>query len=239
MELTPEQKAAAEAEAAKQAEAKAQAEAEARAKADAEILKGLDLPAEKIEMLKGDPDLMAAFKHQIEAKRQANAEAKQHRLANEQFEKAQEEADAKAKAEQGKYQELYEQEKAKNAAQETRLKEVRIEAELKAMATAKGIKKLDYLKMFDKSKLALDDNLNVTGLDEFDTFVKDNPDLFGGEPPESPVTTDQRKPTVTKSKGNLLDELKELKAKAQKTQSSADLAAYNRKFKECKEKKLI
>ena len=222
-----------------EAEALARAEAEAKAKADAEILKGLDLPAEKIDLLKSDPDLMAAFKHQIEAKRQANAEAKQHRLDNEKFKREKETADAKAKAEQGKFQELWEQEKAKNEANEARLKEVRIQGELKALATQKGIKKLDYVKLFDQSKLAIDENLNVTGLEEFDAFVAENPELFGKAGDEMPrIPVDQNKPGITKTT-NLLDELRELKVQAQKTNSTSDLAAYSRKLKECKEKKLI
>jgi len=239
MELTPEQIAAAEAAKQEEAEALAEAEAEAKAKADAEILKGLDLPAEKIDLLKNDLDLLTAFKHMLNAKRQANAEAKQHRLDNEKFKREKSEAEAKAKAEQGKFQELWEQEKAKNKANEERLKEVRIQGELKTLATQKGIKKLDYVKLFDQSKLAIDENLNVTGLEDFDAFVAENPELFGKAGDETPrIPVDQSKPEITKTT-NLLNELEKLKAQAQKTNSAPDLAAYSRKLKECKIKKLI
>ena len=97
----------------------------------------------------------------------------------------------------------------------------------------------DYLKLFDQSKINIDKDLNVTGLDDFAKFKKDNPELFEEEDKKDNPGVDQRKPGTTKSKGNLVDELKELKTRAQQTQTAADLAAYNRKYRECREKKLI
>lgn len=236
---TPEEQAAAAKAAEEAAAAKAAADAAAAAEnnEDAKFLEGLELPAAQIEILKSNKELFSAFKHQIESKRDANAEAKKHRLAAEKLAKEKADAEAAALADQGKFKDLYELEKKKNEESAKQFRDLRIQSELQRVAAEKGIKKVEYVKLFDASKLELDETGNVKGLEAFDQFAKDNADLFGERKP--PITPDPTKPGITNPAGSPLEELKKLEDAAKTTRSASALAAYRTKKAELVKQGLI
>ena len=98
--------------------------------------------------------------------------------------------------EQGEYKKLYEKTLAESQEKDSKIKQGVINNKISLLAAQKGIRKAEYLKMFDISNLEVNDDLEVPGLEEsFDKFFKNNPDLFGGESPS--LNIDSGKPNLS------------------------------------------
>ena len=210
--MTPEEQAKLEAE-------KAAAE---KAKAE-ELLKGLKLTPEQIEKIKTDSELLNVLTHNLEAKRKANAEAKEARERLEKLEADKKKAEEDALAKKGEFETLYK--KANDDLEKLKQgqKDLIIKRDLEVFAVKNGLKKQEYLKLFDASKLTLDESLNVVGLeDAFKEFKEANPELFSSD---KKITPDAKKPNGS---GGNDHELARLKAQAEKTRNPKDIAAYLR-----------
>ena len=114
-------------------------------------------------IIDGGADAIAKL---LEAKRTANAEAKDQRLALEKI-NAEKDADEKKKLEdEGKFKELAEKSEAKATALETKTKELFIDQALQVAAMKKGIIDIDGIKLANRSMVTIDEAHNVTGADE-------------------------------------------------------------------------
>lgn len=199
-----------------------------KAKAD-ELLKGLKLTPEQIEKLKGDSTMLEVLTHNLEAKRKANAEAKEAREKLEKLEADKKKAEEDALAKKGEYETLYKKSNDELEKLRASQKDLIIKKELEVFSIQNGLKKREYLKLFDTSKLTLDDNLNVVGLEEtFKEFKEANSELFSTE---KKITPDPTKPNNSNAPA---DELAKLKAQAEKTKSPRDIAVYLRAQKAAK-----
>jgi hypothetical protein len=210
--------------------AKLEAEKAAAEKAKAEeLLKGLKLTPEQIEKLKGDSTMLEVLTHNLEAKRKANAEAKEAREKLEKLEADKKKAEEDALAKKGEYETLYKKSSDELEKMRASQKDLIIKKELEVFSIQNGLKKREYLKLFDTSKLTLDDNLNVVGLEEaFKEFKEANSELFSTE---QKIIVD---PTKPKNSNAPTDELAKLKAQAEKTKSPRDIAVYLRAQKAAK-----
>lgn len=114
-------------------------------------------------IIDGGPDAIAKL---LEAKRTANAEAKDQRLALEKI-NAEKDADEKKKLEeQGKFKELAEKSDAKATALEKKTQELFISQALQLEGMKSGIVDIDGVKLADRSKCSIDEAYEVTGADE-------------------------------------------------------------------------
>lgn len=161
-ELTEEQKkVAADAEAKKALEEKERLEKEQKEKEKPEI----DPTIQSI--IDGGADAIAKL---LEAKRTANAEAKDQRLALEKINTEKDEAEKKKLEEEGKFKELAEKSEAKAEALEKKTKELFITQALQIEAMKQGIVDIDGVGLADRSKCSIAENYNspddVTGADE-------------------------------------------------------------------------
>ena len=204
-----------------------------------DVFKGLNLAPEQLEALKANKDAVDIVAHALEVKRQATKEAKERRMKLEELEakmKAEEEAKAKKK---GEFEKLYTETKSQLEQERNRNNTLLIDNKLSLLAAQKGILKPEYLKLMDKSGIEVNpDTLQVTGVEEkFNAFYENNKELFGkGTPPN----TDRGQPNLQKgTKTSELELLKALEAKAKRSASPRDLALYESKRKELKEKGLI
>jgi hypothetical protein len=186
-----------------------------------EILKGLKLTPEQLEKLKGDSSVLEVITHNLEAKRKANAEAKDYREKFEKLEAEKVKAEQDQLAKKGEFETLYK--KAQDELDKTKAqqRDLLIRKEVEVFAIQNGLKKREYLKLFDASSLEVDDSLNVLGIEEkFKEFKDENPELFEGK---QPIVPNPKKPSGT----NLPDEeLKKLENKAKATGNPRDIAAY-------------
>jgi flagellar biosynthesis GTPase FlhF len=191
------------------------------------LLRGLKLTPEQFEKVKEDDALLNALKENLEKKRRANAEAKESREKLEKLEAEKRKAEEEVLAKKGEYEKLYKQTAEELEKTKQLQKDLIIKKELELFAIENGIKKREYLKLFDYSKLGIDDNLNVVGVEEnFKIFKEDNPELFNSD---KKITPDASKPTG----GNVgSDEIEKLKIQAEKTRAPRDIAAYMRAVKE-------
>lgn len=182
-----------------------------------DVLANLQLSENAKKELEANKELLGIISHNVEAKREANKEAKTYREEYEALKKAKDEAEKEKLKEQGEFKKLYEKALADNADKEAKIKQVTINSKLSALATQKGIKKVDYLKMFDTSSFDVDENLNIPGLEEkFNTFYLENQDLFNVT--NNPLTTqslDTGKPQVSVN-SSVNAELKTLEDRAKK-----------------------
>lgn len=210
--------------------AKLEAEKVAAEKAKTEeLLKGLKLTPEQVEKLKGDSTMLEVLTHNLEAKRKANAEAKEAREKLEKLEADKKKAEEDALAKKGEYETLYKKSSDELEKLRASQKDLIIKKELEVFSIQNGLKKREYLKLFDTSKLSLDDNLNVVGLEEtFKEFKEANSELFSTE---KKITPDPTKPNNSNVP---TDELAKLKAQAEKTKSPRDIAVYLRAQKAAK-----
>ena len=82
--------------------------------------------------------------------------------------------------EDGKLKELNELKDKKNVELQAKLNDQEINSALQVASLKAGIKKSEYIKLFDKSKIKRDETTNeIIGVDELiETFKKENPDLF-------------------------------------------------------------
>lgn len=111
----------------------------------------------------GGPDAIAKL---LEAKRAANAEAKEQRLALEKINIEKAEAEKKKLEEEGKFKELAEKSETEKKALEEKTKELFIDQALQVEAIKQGIVDIDGIRLADRSKVSIDEAHNVTGADE-------------------------------------------------------------------------
>jgi len=199
-----------------------------------EILKGVDLPSEKLEIIRKDKDLLKLLEHNLKAKREANQEAKANR---EKLEKL--EADKKAKEEEslkkkGEFESLYNKSKEELTAKDQKIKDLLIQKSIEVQAVQLGIKKASYLKLLDVDELEVDlETLTVKNVEStLKKFKEENPDFFG-EAKKVDVNND--KPN---NRGEIPDddELKKLEARAKATKLPRDIAAWNKAKAEASKK---
>lgn len=191
-----------------------------------EILKGVDLPSEKLEVIKKDPDLLKLFEHNLKAKREANQEAKANREKLEKLENERKAKEEEALAKKGEFESLYKKSKEELTAKDQKIKDMLIQKELGIHAVQLGIKNADYLKLFDVNDLEVDlDSLTVKNVEsKLKKFKETYPDFFG-EAKKVEVNND--KPN---NRGEIPDddELKKLELRAKQTRLPRDIAAWNK-----------
>ncbi len=173
-----------EIQAEKEAELKAATEAEAKAKAEAEA-RNIKVVDGKVELSEQDYNNLVNMKEDMitykDAKRKAETELENIKVA-----------DLKAKEEQKikdkEFEDLYNTEKEKGEALILKTNNQAINHALAVKALEAGIKKAEYVKLIDKSKVSRDEAGEISGVDEVvESFKKDNPDLFGSGPAAPPV----------------------------------------------------
>ena len=198
-----------------------------------DLLKNLNLTQEQLVKVKADSEVLTILTHNITAKRDANQEAKTFREKLEALEKEKADVNKAELEKQGEFKKLYEESIAKLAEKDAKMKDQTIATELKLKFAQEGLKNNDYLKLFDKAELKIDDDLNITNLDEKVKLFKEKyPDFFK-EAEKSKPNVDSSRPGV-KSQVDETDELKLLKANAEKTKLPRDLAKYMTKLRELK-----
>jgi len=197
-----------------------------------ELLKNLKISEEAKAKINTDADLANAMQHLITAKREANAEAKKNR---EQLEQIQTDIEKKTKedlAKKGEFEKLYKETQKTLEAEKARNKELLINNKLSLLAAKKGLKKEEYLKLFDASTIQIDENLNVTGAEEaFEKFFKENPELFGTA---TVPKVESGQPSI--SKITKTDEVKMLEEIARKSKNPTDIARWQKAVKESQNK---
>ncbi|MCK5127910.1 MAG: hypothetical protein KAR42_16755 [candidate division Zixibacteria bacterium] len=177
---TPEEIKAAEEKAA--TEKKALEEKERLEKEQEEKEKGTIDPTIK-SILDGGPD---AVQKLLDAKRTANAESKDYRLALEKINLEKAEADKKKLQDEGKFKELAEKSEAEAADLKKKTQELFIDQALQVAAMKQGIIDVDGIKLADRSKCSIDEAHNVTGADEaIKDLIERKPYLF--DPDKKPV----------------------------------------------------
>lgn len=153
---TPEEIKAAEEKAALEKtalEEKERLEKEQKEKVDPTIQSILDGGADAIQKL-------------LDAKRTANAEAKEKRLELEKINIEKTEAEKKKLESEGKFKELAEKSEAKASALEKKTQELFIDQALQVAAMKKGIIDIEGIKLANRSMVTIDETHNVTGADE-------------------------------------------------------------------------
>lgn len=189
-----------------------------------DILKGVDLPKEKLEALRSDTETLNLLAHNLIAKREANQEAKQFREKLEKLEaeqKAREEEQLKKK---GEFESLYAKSKEELSAKDQKIKDMIIQKEIGMLAVQMGLKKAQYLKVLDISNLEVDmDSLSVKDAESIvKKFKEENPDFFN----------DSKKIEVSNAKAKIGgeipddDELAKLEKRAKETMHPRDIAAW-------------
>jgi hypothetical protein len=197
-----------------------------------DIYKNLNLDAETVKLLKSNTALGGLVTHLLESKRGANDEAKKNREELEKIQKANDAATKKELEEKGKFKELYEAEKKKNEESAGKMKEILIKNQVSNYALMNGLQKIEYLKLFDFSKVETDNEFNVTNIEKvFNEFKKSNPELFG-EPKKPGVYNGKPKPD-----GDQTEDVETLKKQAEKTKNPRDIAKYHVAMREQKKKK--
>lgn len=199
-----------------------------------EILKGVDLPSDKLELIKNDPTLLKLFDHTLKAKREANLEAKTHREKLEKLEADKKTRDEEALVKKGEFESLYKKSKEELTAKDVKIKEMLIQKEIGMQAVQMGIKKASYLKLLDTDSFEVDlESLTVKNVDNaLKKFKEENPDFFG----------DAKKIEVNSDKPKLSDQipdndaLKHLELKAKSSGLPRDIAVWQKAKKEAEPK---
>ena len=97
------------------------------------------------------------------------------------------------KEKNGKFEELYNEQKRINEETTNKFKKTQIENELKLQAKDAGLKKLEYLAMLDREGLDLMDDGTVIGLNEkLTTFKTKYPEFFGEVQPPNAHNSEER-----------------------------------------------
>ena len=202
-----------------------------------ELLKSLNLnlPAEKIEALKKDPEMLKVLEHQVKAKREANQEAKANREKLEAIEKDRKAKEDEALAKKGEYETLYKKSADELSAKDKKIREVVIQKDVGLIAAQLGIKKTSYLKLLDTADLEVDlDSLTAKDAEKIvKKFKEENPDFFGEV---KKIDVHSGKP---KTGGEIPDddELKKLEETAKRTRLPRDIAAWQKAKQERDSKK--
>ncbi len=114
-------------------------------------------------IIDGGPDAVAKL---LEAKRTANAEAKEQRLALEKINAEKSEAEKKKLEEEGKFKELAEKSALEAEVLKKKTNELFIDQALQVEAMKQGIVDIDGIKLADRSKITIDEAHEVTGAEE-------------------------------------------------------------------------
>ena len=127
-------------------------------------------------IIDGGPDAVAKL---LEAKRTANAEAKEQRLALEKINAEKSEAEKKKLEDEGKFKELAEKAEAEATALKKKTNELFIDQALQVEAIREGIVDIDGIRLANRSKITIDESHDVTGAEEaIKDLMKDKPYLF-------------------------------------------------------------
>ena len=114
-------------------------------------------------ILDGGADAVAKL---LEAKRTANAEAKEQRLALEKINAEKSKAEKKKLEDEGKFKELAEKAEAEATALKEKTNELFIDQALQVEAIKEGIIDIDGTRLADRSKITIDESHDVTGAEE-------------------------------------------------------------------------
>lgn len=175
-----------------------------------DVLTNLKLSDEARKQLEGNSELLNALTHNISAKRAANSEAKTVREELQSLKKLKDDEEKAKLKEKGEFEKLYNDSLKKLEEQKNELSRVTIKNQVDILGAKKGVKKNEYLKMFDSSAFNVDENFQVTGLETaFETFAQENPDLFGVSQAGSPPSIESGKPNLAANNVNQ-SELQEL-----------------------------
>jgi hypothetical protein len=197
-----------------------------------ELLGNIELGEDTAKVLEGNEELVNLVAKLVAQKREANNEAKNYREEFGGFKTKYEQLEAQIKLEQeqklkekGEYEKLYNELKGTTEQKEKQIRQLIIEKELGMKAVKAGLKKPEYLKLFDVSTLEIDDNLNIKGLDEsFNAFFENNKDLFTANDIKSSAIVDNSQPKLA-SEGST-NELEKAKKQFEVSRSDKDLARY-------------
>lgn len=189
-----------------------------------DILKGVDLPKEKLEALKSDTETLNLLAHNLIAKREANQEAKQFREKLEKLEAEQKAKEEESLKKKGEFESLYAKTKEELSVKDQKIKDMIIQKEIGMLAVQMGLKKAQYLKVLDTSNLEVDmDSLSVKDAESIvKKFKEENPDFFN----------DSKKVEVSNAKAKIGseipddDELAKLEKRAKETMHPRDIAAW-------------
>jgi len=188
-----------------------------------ELLKSLNLTPEQIEKLKTDTAILNLVTHNLDQKRAANEEAKKYRLELEKITREQEARKEKELEEKGQFESLYKETQEKLKQKEEQVKQALINGEVKSLAAKYGIKKSEYLKLYDTKNLVVDEDMNVIGAEEsFKEFASANPELFGDTVLKPQI--DNGKPNIGNMK--IDDDIDKLKKIAEQSKKPSDIARY-------------
>lgn len=184
-------------------------------------LKGLS--KEQLEKLfLENPEIKSLIDHNVETKRHANDEAKKYREELDKLKESQAKAEQEKKEKAGEFEKLYQEEKNKNEENGKRIKDLHIQSKLAALAAKNGLVNEDYLKLFPKGQLEVDDDLNISNLDEvFNQFKSANTILFNAANIPGVDNTRPNNEGV-----NVQKELDSIKSKAIKSADDRDVTRY-------------
>jgi hypothetical protein len=190
-----------------------------------DVLSGVKLPQEKIEILKGDADLYGLFEHALTAKRDANKQAKEFRERLERIESEQRTREEESAKRKGEYERLYSEAKDDLLKKDQKLKDILIQKEVGMLAVQMGLKKAQYLKLLDTGDLEIDmDSLSVKNIDlVLKKFKDENPDFFQDN---KKIDVDNSRPASKQEFMNDHEQLKELEKQARTSGSDRDRARY-------------
>lgn len=186
--------------------------------------KQYDLKGVLKELVEKDPETKEALAEIIEQKRSANSEAAKYRKKLERIESEQKKREEEEAKQRGEYERLYQEAQTQLEQERARNKDILLQSELKVLASKAGIRKMDYLKLFDASDVEVGET-GVIGLeDKFEAFKEANPDLFKGDIPRQAVTEgrpESRRPGEVADK-----EIEAARRKAMQTGNKTDLLRY-------------
>lgn len=189
-----------------------------------DLLKGIDLPKEKLDALRADPETLNLLAHNLIAKREANQEAKQFREKLEKLEAEQKAKEEESLKKKGEYESLYAKSKEELTVKDQKIRDMIVQKEIGMLAVQMGIKKVSYLKILDTSTLEVDvESLSVKDADSIvKKFKEENPDFFN----------DAKKVEVSNAKAKIGseipddDEISKLEKRARETKLPRDIAAW-------------
>ena len=210
-----------------------------------ELLGNIELGEDTTKVLEGNEELVNLVAKLVAQKREANNEAKNYREEFGGFKTKYEQLEAQIKLEQeqklkekGEYEKLYNELKGTTEQKEKQIRQLIIEKELGMKAAKAGLKKPEYLKLFDLSTLEIDENLNIKGLDEsFTAFFENNKDLFSVNDVAPSAIVDASQPKL-ENLGSM-NSMDQARKQFESSRSDQDLAKYIMEKRLAKEKQKI
>ncbi len=171
-------------------------------------LANIQISEEAKTQLKGNEELLKVITHNLTGKRDANAEAKKYREELEALKATAKKAEDEKLKEKGEFKKLYTESQTKLEQKDGQIKQMAIQSKLSILAAQAGIKKAEYLKLFDTSGLELDENFQVQGMDQkFNEFKQNNLELFGLDAPAPNIDSGKPQLNIPQDKTKELEEL--------------------------------